>query len=1044
VSLDLTNVTVGVVTALPVEGAAIRTMVEALHPIAISGDPNYYHVGWLASSDPKRPHQVVVTILPQDGTRNASAVTVDLVRSFPTVRCVIMCGIAGGVPAPGSPERHVRLGDVVVASEGVIDYDHVRTVDGHDQLRRPTEGLSRDLLRAMRELQVGAISGERPWELWLEPGGSSSSTFFARPSDSSDVVFQGGTVVKHPSRRSSGHVRGKPLVHYAAIGSADRLLRDEVRRDEIAERYRIKAVEMEASGIAVSTTLHSIHWFVVRGIADYCDNVGKNDKWHPYASLAAAAYVRALLEHCHPFITSQRSASLRLGHIVDIPLRRRNFTGRGELINEIRELLASGRASGLGATALYGLGGVGKTEVAIEYAYRYLDDYDLVALIPAAQAPTIISSLSRLAIRLGVPHSESNDELIAGLWAKLREQSRWLLIFDDAQDEHELGAYWPRGGSGHVLVTSRSRFWATVAVAREVPVFDREESVSFVARRARSSDPGSASSLAAELGDLPLALEQAAAYIDETAISINAYLDLLQSRSHDLPETHTMSPSAVTVTSTWLVSLGRLRDEAPAAEQVLCLLAYVGPHAFPRPLLQSASPRRAVDLRMDTLAFNSSVAVLRKYSLASVTEDAISVHVLVQHVVRATLALDERLKWAGAAMQLIDEGLPASTDNTRDWPVFEVLLSHALSVTAHEEAMRAEPNAAASALFKAARYVRLLGDLPRAEELLARSNVLCRNQGLQVAKNLTELGGVQREMDRLTEALESFERSQDIWRAEPGDHSFGKARALVGIATIRFDLGQGTRARQAGEESLTILRGRPDADPLDIAHALTILGLVLWGLLNDFNGAVAAHRESAVIRAQLLGPDHLQVAISLDNLGKALLASGNLTEALQVTERARAIRETRLGDRHPRVALTLNHIGDILCATGDYARARAAHELAKEIFVDRLGPGHSHVARSLEGLGQDFFHIGELALAEQHFGEALDIWEKAIGINDWGAAEILTSLGQVRQARGNLAQARIAYTRAIEILTGLNSLGDDHQDIVKVRNLLKAIDSSDC
>ncbi len=286
--------TIGVVTALPDEGAAFRALVPDLERVPHAEDDSHYHAGWLPSLDPGRPHRVVTTLMPRDGTNNASAVCTHLVRSFPTVRCVVMCGIAGGVPAPDVPERHVRLGDVVVATEGIVDYGHIRRVDGATELRRPVEGMSMALLRSARELQVGHRLGHRPWERWL----ASPPDGFARPGPALDVLMVDGVVVRHPDRRRSGHPDGMPRVHYAAVGSADQLVRDAAFRDDLARRYKIRAVEMEASGIAAGATLQGTHWFVVRGVVDYCDNATKNDAWHRYSALAAAAYLRALLAQC--------------------------------------------------------------------------------------------------------------------------------------------------------------------------------------------------------------------------------------------------------------------------------------------------------------------------------------------------------------------------------------------------------------------------------------------------------------------------------------------------------------------------------------------------------------------------------------------------------------------------------------------------------------------------------------------------------------------------------------------------------------------------
>jgi nucleoside phosphorylase len=302
------EVRVGIVTALPIECAAVRLLVDDLREQPAPDDPHHYRSGWMPSTEPDRPHRVVIALQTDDGTRNAAASCAHLARSFPGLTTFVMCGIAGGFPAPEQPQRHVRLGDIVVATKGIVDYDHVRTVDGVDTLRRPVEGLSKALLRADHELEMQQLDGREPWRAPLAEA-VGRAELFGRPGEETDLLFVAGGRAAHPDRRRSGHPRGWPRVHRGAVGSADRLLRDAARRDELADRYGIRAVEMEGSGIAVGADLHDRRWFMVRGIADYCDNRTKNDVWHPYAALAAAAYVRALLAQCHPFgVTPVRTA----------------------------------------------------------------------------------------------------------------------------------------------------------------------------------------------------------------------------------------------------------------------------------------------------------------------------------------------------------------------------------------------------------------------------------------------------------------------------------------------------------------------------------------------------------------------------------------------------------------------------------------------------------------------------------------------------------------------------------------------------------------
>jgi nucleoside phosphorylase len=263
------RITVGLVTAVPVECAAVRRRVDGGVEHRVSGDPNHYVTGTMPSSDADRPHRVIVAMQTRDGTRDAAAIATDLTRSFPGLRVLLMCGIAAGAPGYRDP-LPVRPGDLAIATKGIVDYAHVRAVDGTRELRRHLNGLSAALLRADRELQVDEHNGGQRWPAALS------------------------TVLPHRSA-----VGDAPAVHRGAIGSADVLLRDAVLRDDLAARYDLCAFEMEGSGIAVGADLHDKSWFVVRGVSDSGD-AAKDDSFHGYAADVAAAYTRALLAVCAP------------------------------------------------------------------------------------------------------------------------------------------------------------------------------------------------------------------------------------------------------------------------------------------------------------------------------------------------------------------------------------------------------------------------------------------------------------------------------------------------------------------------------------------------------------------------------------------------------------------------------------------------------------------------------------------------------------------------------------------------------------------------
>jgi nucleoside phosphorylase len=284
------GVTIGILTALPCEASAVVSLLDDVGGYDDPRDQNHYRTGSLPSSDTARPHRVAVLMMSRDNTRSAAYYCANMLRTFPGIEIVIMVGIAGGVPRPQAPERHVRLGDIVVATDGIVDYTHVRQENGRTEPRgRQSAGLiSQRLLRAARELQLEALSGNYPWAQWVDPE--------RRPPAETDVLYLHGVAVPHPARTSTASLDGLPRVHHGVMGSGDVLMRDEQARDDLAARYPdVLDIEMEGSGIAASTAAEDRAWFMVRGIADYAEAAGKTDTWHTFASIVAAAYMRALL-----------------------------------------------------------------------------------------------------------------------------------------------------------------------------------------------------------------------------------------------------------------------------------------------------------------------------------------------------------------------------------------------------------------------------------------------------------------------------------------------------------------------------------------------------------------------------------------------------------------------------------------------------------------------------------------------------------------------------------------------------------------------------
>lgn len=292
--------TVGIITALPHEYAAVKVLLESQRPIFVPGRGanRQYLYGEVPAPDCGR-HRIVLALLPDTGNNHASARAALLIEHFPSVRIVIMSGIAGGVPNPNKSAEHVRLGDVVVTNrEGVIQYDFGKEELGDGKLeftpRHPPRPPSASLVETARLLQAGELEGERPWVRYINLGLERLSA--SRPPAETDVLVSStdpDEVIAHPS--DTRRLKDLPRVFLGPIASSNTLLKNPLKRDQLQDRFGVKAVEMEGSGIADAAWTVEVQYLVVRGVCDYCDR-NKGDDWQLYAAVVAAAYTRALLE----------------------------------------------------------------------------------------------------------------------------------------------------------------------------------------------------------------------------------------------------------------------------------------------------------------------------------------------------------------------------------------------------------------------------------------------------------------------------------------------------------------------------------------------------------------------------------------------------------------------------------------------------------------------------------------------------------------------------------------------------------------------------
>jgi DNA-binding SARP family transcriptional activator/tetratricopeptide (TPR) repeat protein len=653
---------------------------------------------------------------------------------------------------------------------------------------------------------------------------------------------------------------------------------------------------------------------------------------------------RAVLAQEQPAVTG--APARRPG----LPERNRSFVGRTQLIAAVEEALdGDGRP-----VALCGLAGAGKTELAREVAHRRRRDGRVAWWIPAEDPAAIAASLDDLARTLGVAPHQREEDARAALWAELDRTAGWVLVYDNAEEPARLEPYLPVPGRGDVIITSRDRAWRRLATPLVVPPLARSESLAFVADRTGDRDAAAATSLAELLGDLPLALQQACAYVEQTAMPVAEYVRLFRRRAVDL--------RAGGISTTWDLAADRLRRRSRLGAVVLEAMAFLSPDAVPVALLRS--------LAEGEWDLQDAIGELLRLALVDRTGAGLRVHRLVQVAVRDQLTpvvARERLL-AAAGLAVAHE--QAEGDAT----------AHLVVLTAHATALGVVPEGLLDTVAEAAGRLAERALYPAAEQLLraalelagiagevaATGALLCRlGEVLDAAGHLDEaldlhrkavvaldgatdrvvvarahnrLGHVLNCADDARGAIAEHERALAVLRA--ADRADLTGPVLVDLGYVRWathDLDRAKAAFDAGRELLAGADERGRSWP----HSTAGLGMVAQDR-GDLDRAVALQREAIEEFTAFCGADHPDTAQAFDKLGYALRLQGRAEEAIEAHGRAARLLTLVLGADDPRVAMTLSNLGLAQADAGLLDEALETEQRAHTLFHAAYGAAHAH------------------------------------------------------------------------------------------------------
>lgn len=758
----------------------------------------------------------------------------------------------------------------------------------------------------------------------------------------------------------------------------------------------------------------------------------------------------------------------------NVPPRNPNFTGRAELLEQLGKRLTAGGTTAVLPSALHGMGGIGKTQMATEYIYRHLQDYDLIWWIDAAHTTQIRAGLTELAKTLGLPGGTEATIAVPAVIEALRTGRpfrRWLLVFDAADSPEAVLPFFPRNGPGEILITSRNSDWAGIARPLELAVFTRAESIELLGRRGPEITHEDADALAEKLGDLPLAVEQAAAWRAVTGMPVREYLRLFDESVAEILDTATAPDYEVSVAAAWNVSFEELKTRNPAAHQILHICAFFSPEPISRDLLTgvrrvSISPELDAALQ-DPIKLARAIRDINRYGLAKIDHgnNTLQLHRLVQLVLRnRVMAPLVHKQMQHGAHQLLASLDPNDPESSRNWPRYRELLPHAYAANVVD----CDEGWARQLVVNIMRFLFEWGDHEeaaqlglRAREHFTRTLGPTHEQTLEVS---SRLGLYLWAVGRYQEAAELNQRTLALRlqvSGEENEETFALQRNIVTDLRAQGSFAEGAKLSEEIYHKSKRMFGEDDPESLDAAfqHALSLR------LSGEYRAAAKLDEETYRRRREVLGPDQprtlsVRCALIIDRREAGEYGQARVMQE-KVTERFRtrypdhphgntydfllAVARRKDGEHNgalelstralERIQLTYgdNHTATVSCAqahsidlrhSGDLAAARKLGEQAFEQYRAVLGEYHPHTLAAAVNLAVTLRHRGEIAECRELDERSLEHFRAGIGPDHPYAIVATINLASDLAALGDHERAIALGRDAVE--RGNRVLGPDH------------------
>ncbi len=735
--------------------------------------------------------------------------------------------------------------------------------------------------------------------------------------------------------------------------------------------------------------------------------------------------------------------------IWNMPYRRNPlFTGRENILSSLYERLHSGKAMSQ-VQAICGLGGCGKTQVAVEYAYRHHHEYSMILWLRGDRRETLREDCNVVATQF--LFQGKGDHVVDFVKSWLKASTNWLLILDNVENLALLKTFIPANVHGHILLTTRTQTTGTIAQRLELCKLERNEAILFLLRRIKKlaqdapltdacqTDVSKAHEIAELLGDLPLALDQAGAYIDETGCNLNDYLSLYRTKRINLLSMRGSLgvEHAASVSATFAHTFDKVAQISPAALDLLRFCAFLDPSAIPEELIRHAAEQLGPTLQpiaSDPFALDAAIATLRKYSLVHRTPETklLSLHPLVQAILRDRMCEKMHAEWVERTIRAVNHAFP-DIEEIDMWHRCQSAIPHVQACIILIKSHHLLSVEAVRLLYQAGRYAHIQAYYSEAEMLFEQAAT------------------IQKQLSSATEQETATDLSIAFWHRynKPGHYSLVETliqkelahaeQALGGynqyaailsvkLAELYYKQGKYSQAEQAFLQSLTTKEHYVGLLHSSVIANFTGLGFVCLAL-GKYCLAESYLLHALNVWEQLPEPRHPLMGRTLNALAHLYTLQGKYIQAESYLTRERALLAQSLQPLHPTILFNLNTWTVLCMAQGRYDQVEILLDQAQTLLAKTSGPKRPITGCVLHTLAQFYFLRGKYIQAEQLLQEVLNIREQVLGFEHPAVASTVNTLADVYMAQSQRSLAEALYKQAFEVREKV--LGPEHPDVAQ-------------